>query len=181
MNIQSIAIASLASLLLAAAPAPATAAPAAEATETGETSRQARPFSVSGVGTFYVGANFPLVGVELAYHLFDRLAVTGQMTTFMGLFYDFSAGARTFILGNERSGLTLGLTARHFAAIMSEGSNGAGAEVGYEYRAQNGFLLSLGLGYILANAPECYHCRQDDPSPRWIHLFAGTVRIGKAF
>ena len=113
------------------------------------TTRVSRPLTVSGIVGVPGG-----VGVDVSYQFNDRLALSGQASTWIAM-TDVGAQARYFFVAYERSGFFVagGLHALVAPALFPFAAPAISAEVGGEFRAQNGFTIGVGAGVMGVYAP----------------------------
>ena len=138
--------------------------------------RTRRPSTVSGAAN----AAFPSLGIDVSQQLGDRFAVGVQFTTLIFAHNDLSARARWFVVAERRAGLYLG-TNLHlwYSPLIINGLAPAGTlEAGYEWRADGGFTLGLGLGGGLIWIPP--GGRGLGAQARWSGLPLVNLRIGES-
>lgn len=104
--------------------------------------RVARPLTVSGVIGLPGGP-----GVDVSYHLSDRLAVSAQASSWLAV-TDVGAQVRFFPLAGERAGLYLAAGPRALVApiLLSGIAPGLNTEIGGEFRGSGGFTIGGGIG-----------------------------------
>lgn len=132
------------------------------------------PLSVSGA------LNFPLVnlGIDVSYHLTDRFAVGGQLTTMLAA-TELTARTRFFFLARPRWGLYLGANALllHSPLLFSFPAIGATGEVGVESRPGSWVLgFGAGAGAVWAETAE-----GAGPDEHWHPYPVVNLRIGRAY
>ena len=111
--------------------------------------RVARPLTVSGMVGLPGG-----VGVDVSYQYSDRLALSGQASTWIAM-TDVGAQARYFFVAHERGGFFVagGLHALVAPVLFPFAAPAISAEIGGEFRAQNGFTTGIGVGVMGVYAP----------------------------
>jgi hypothetical protein len=143
--------------------------------------RESHRLSVTAVGkAFIYREGLPMVGVDVAYQLTDRLALGAQLSTVL-MAVDASVYGRYYLLARPRSGLFLDLGMHGLAAIMAGGTWAPSAEVGYEARSTGGFIVSVSAGLLAGPQPACDHCGPGMPAPGWFAVPVASFRVGKAF
>jgi hypothetical protein len=150
-------------------------------------SRLARPLSVAGVVT--IEGYIPMAGVDLAYHVADRVALDLQLVAVPPIegvrlleAADLTAGARVFLLRRGYGGAYLAGSGHYSPDI--EGGNGSttvGAELGIDARNATGLVFNLAIGWLLAPMFVCHHCLIIDDGDNETKRLSFTVRMGKAF
>jgi hypothetical protein len=150
-------------------------------------SRLARPLSVAGVVT--IEAYVPMAGVDLAYHVVDRVALDLQLVSFPPIVgarlfeaTDLAAGARVFLLRRGYAGAYLAASG-HYSPDIDGGNGGAtvGGELGIDARNASGLVFNLAIGWLLDPGVLCHHCLYIDGDDSESKRLAFTVRVGKAF
>jgi hypothetical protein len=143
--------------------------------------RKSRPIAVTAVAkAFMLSEALPMVGVDVAYHLTDRLALGAQLSSVL-LAVDASVYGRYFLLAGPRNGMFVDLGLHGVAAIMSPGIWAPSAEIGYEARSTSGFTFSLSTGLMAGTEPRCVACPPGQPPGRWWAVPLVSLRLGKAF
>lgn len=148
------------------------AAPAATTTP------PARDWTVSfALETYVHSVPFPLLGVEVAYHPFERLAFAARLTTLV-IAIDLSAEVRYFMVPvQSRSGLYASLSGHTMLSLLGSGNGGA-VELGYEKQLIGGVNVaaSAGASYLQIDSCGCAHQVNQQP---WAPIV--NVRMGKSF
>jgi hypothetical protein len=174
----------LSAALVATTPAPGAAsatAPAELESAAFTSARHQRRLGLT-LATVSYGLRPPLFGAQLQYHLSDRLAIGAQLTGAF-LVADLSAHARGFLLADQTSGFYADAGA-HAVGTTGMAAFGGTAELGYQYRSFQGFLLEVGLAvavlYTIDEEAEPPPGRAASGQP-WSVLPTFNLRIGYAF
>jgi len=139
-----------------------------------------RSWTVSAVlQTFVLDGPVPLLGVEVAYHPIDRLAVAARLTTVL-IAFDLAADVRYFVVPVQpRSGLYASIGGHLLAAFFGSGKGGS-VELGYEKQLPGGVNVAASAGVTLLGLDSC-GCGRPEQGTNWTWVPTVNLRMGRSF
>jgi hypothetical protein len=149
-------------------------------TLTAQPPNQQRNWTISAVlQTFALDGPVPLLGVEVAYHPIDRLAVAARLTTVL-IAFDLTADVRYFVVPVQpRSGLYASIGGHLLATFFGSGGGGS-VEMGYEKQFPGGVNVAASAGATLLGLDSC-GCGRQEQGTNWTWVPTMNLRMGRSF